>query len=292
VKGLRNGRFIATLVLVLVAFVAPRSAALADNDYVRPAAPAAYSSPPLPGEPPRLEYLQNIRAENAGSTGMPFDVRNDAMKQAALSYGARGGLAFRTWSIRHEMEGRAGYMDKVFDFRQLLIPAPSGMLIEPPVISEEVKAMIIDTAGTEAAIADRVYDIAVNARIVGAARSWRNYVERDWGEVTPPPDQLRPATDAERKKWKEWVLTGWNQGIAQADEIFAADLAQLTADYEGMVRYRMLLAQGMVTPPYASQTDRGVTGGGKKMRVGDRDVQLTSIPELVSGSDAWQPASR
>jgi hypothetical protein len=55
-------------------------------------------------------------------SGMPIDIRRDAMKEAALSYGARGGLAWRTFEIRDEMETRARYMDKVFDFRQLLIP--------------------------------------------------------------------------------------------------------------------------------------------------------------------------
>jgi defect-in-organelle-trafficking protein DotC len=271
----RKNRFIGILILAL-ALAAPRVVRADDSATMAP----------------QLEQLHNNKKETPGKGGMPFDIRNDAQKQAALSYGARGGLAFRTYTIRRQLEARASYMDKVFDFRELLIPAPSGHLIEPPVISEEIKAMLIDSNGTEAAVADRVYDISVNAHIVGAARSWRNYVERDWGDVTPPPDQLRPANDEERRKWKAWVREGWDKGLAQADAIFDSDLAELTSDYQGMIRYRMLLAQGMVTPPYALQTDRGVTGGGKKMRVGDRDVQLTGMPALISGSDSWQPASR
>ncbi|MFO4987361.1 type IV secretory system conjugative DNA transfer family protein, partial [Salmonella enterica subsp. enterica serovar 1,4,[5],12:i:-] len=77
----------------------------------------------------------------------------------ALSYGARGGLAWRTYQIRTEMETRARYLDKVFDFRQLLIPAPSGLMIEPPIIGEAVDAMLINKGGQEAAVADRVYNI-------------------------------------------------------------------------------------------------------------------------------------
>ena len=45
-----------------------------------------------------------------------------------------------------------------------------------------------------------------------------------------------------------------------------------------MIRYRMLLAQGMVSPPYATQHDRGVTGGGKMMRIGDREVLISGMP--------------
>ena len=66
----------------------------------------------------------------------------------------------------------------------------------------------------------------------------------------------------------------------------------MTAHYHGMVRYRMLLSQGMVTPPYAIQFDRGVTGGGDRMRVGDRAVTITGKPSLTTGTERWQPASR
>lgn len=243
--------------------------------------------------PPSLHELQNIQKENKlTESGLPIDIREDAVKEAALSYGARGGLAWRTFYIRQEMEGRARYMDKVFDFRQLLIPAQSGLLIEPPIIGESVDAMIIDAGGTNAAVADRVFNIGRNARIVSAPRTWRAYLEREWGEVTPPPDILRPETKEEREKWVAWVEKGWKQGIDQANEIFQDDLNKLVADYQGMVRYRMLLSQGMVSPPYALQTDRGVTGGGNEMRVGDRALSITKPSSLKPKTQEWSPANR
>lgn len=261
--------------------------ALNDVDYDRKADPE--------GAPMQLTDLENVQPENSddNKTGLPLNIRNDAMKEAALSYGARGGLAWRTFMIRKSMDRRSAYMDKVFDFRSLLIPAPSGLLIEPPVISEQDNALLIGTGGNAAAVADKVYDINKNARIVSAPRHWRNYLEREWGDITPPPDLLRPRTDEERRKWKEWVRIGWKKGVEQADEIFAGDLDQLTSDYRGMVRYRMLLTQGMVTPPYAVQTDRGVTNTGGSMRVGDRQVQITGMPGFnTAGSQGWNPASR
>lgn len=225
-------------------------------------------------------------------SGLPLDIRFDAMKEAALSYGARGGLAWRTWEIRNELERTSDSMDKVFDFRQLLISAPSGLLIEPPVISEQENALIIEGGGQTAAVTDRVYSISANAKIVSAPRYWRNYLERDWGTVTPPPDILLPQTAEEKERWVEWIRQGWASGVEQADEIFQSDLHTLSADYQGMVRYRMLLTQGMVSQPYALQIDRGVTGGGNMMRVGDRAVQITGKPELKPGFEEWLPASR
>src|SRR5690606_22176136 len=70
--------------------------------------------------PPELNQLKRFelrpKPPEGSETGMPFDIRNEAMKESALSYGARGGLAWRTYHIRREMETRARYLDKVFDF--------------------------------------------------------------------------------------------------------------------------------------------------------------------------------
>jgi defect-in-organelle-trafficking protein DotC len=261
------------------------------------AARAADKPAELTLEPPRqMKLLQKISPSDEGRLiaegTMPLDIRRDAVIEAALSFGARGGLAMRTYEINIDLQKQTAYMDKVYNFRSLLIAAPSGMLIEPPVISAAIDAMLIDTDGQSAAVSDRIYNINKNARIVSTSRDWREYLQRDWGIVKNPPDILMPEDDEERKIWKEKVAQGWKSGYEQADETFAADLSRLTSDFGGMVRYRKLLAQGMVSPPYANQVDRGVTGGGSEMRVGDRAIQLTGKPQLISGHSSWKPANR
>lgn len=257
------------------------------------AAQVPFDEIPPPATEQELKAVkQQARPEDKQDTGLPMDIRNDAMRESALSYGARGGLAWRTYQIRQEMETRSRYLDKVFDFRQLLISAPSGLLIEPPIIGESIDAMVIEQGGQNAAVADRVLNIGRNARIVSTARTWRAYLERQWGDVAPPPDILLPASKEDRKKWDDWFDEGWEAGVAQADEIFQQDLNKLTADYQGMIRYRSLLTQGMVTPPYALQVDRGVTGGGNEMRVGDRAVSITGQPALQTETQEWSPANR
>lgn len=245
-------------------------------------------------KPPKLEDARTIQRKNEamGDSGMPLDIRNDALVEAAISYGARSGLAHRTYEISQEIEKRARHLDRVYDFKKLLIPAPSGLLIEPPIVSESINAMLIDNNGQEAAVSDRIYNIINNARIVSTARHWRTYLERDWGTVEPPPDILLPENEDERVTWIKNVEKGWEQGVQQADEIFQDDLNLLNADFEGMIRYRTLLSQGMISKPYALQVDRGVTGGGDEMRIGDRAVRITGVPELMTGSKEWRPASR
>lgn len=246
-------------------------------------------------EPVEIENLMGYDVQDRKSVeedNLPIDIRMDAIKEAAISFGARGGLAKRTYQIREELKIRSRYLNKVFDFNNLLISAPSGLLIEPPIITESMNSMIVDIDGQTAAVSDKIYNIIRNARIVSAPRTWRIYLEREWGEVIPPPDILVPKNDEERAVWVEHVEKGWQHGWEQANEIFKSDLAKLESDFRGMIRYRMLLAQGMVSPPYALQIDRGITGGGDQMRVGDRAVQITGVPELITGAETWKPANR
>lgn len=244
--------------------------------------------------PRKLEDLQEIEGyvEKGDSAGLPIDIRREALKEAALSFGARGGLAARGFEIKKDLDIRADYLDRVFDFRQLLIAAPSGFTIEPPIISESLNSLIIENDGQSAAVADAIYRIHENVKIVSTSRNWRSYLERGWGEVEDPPEVLRPKNDEERRFWREMVKKGWKEGYAQGSEVFEEDLNRLVADFDGMVRYRKLLAQGMVSPPFAQQIDRGVTGEDGAMRIGDRAVVITGTPQLISGSKEWQPASR
>jgi defect in organelle trafficking protein DotC len=254
---------------------------------------AADVTPEASPPPPTLTDLQE---QKTGAETKPevlgLQIRGDALREAALSYGARGGLAHRTFEIQRRLAEHATSLTRVFDFTRLLIAGPSSLLIEPPIISEAQRAVIVNGGGQEAAVADRVYRINRAARIVTAARNWRLYMERDWGRVDPPPGLLLPKDAEERKQWRQWINEGWNAGVQQAEETFEADLDRLTNDFIGMVRYRELLAQGMVSPPYALAQDRGVTGGGSEMRVGDRGLMITGPSSLIPRSERWTTAPR
>lgn len=257
-------------------------------------------------EPQDLRYLQNLGRngdeENILSedeslakkeAGAAINMRRDAQRNAALSYGARGGLARRNYEIMERLTAFEATMDQVFNFRALLIRAPSGMLIEPPIIGEALDSLVITGAGEEAAVADKILEISKQAKIVSAPRDWRQYLVQSWmSKVPPPPQLLWPENDKERKAWKVWINEGWQAGVLQADQMFEANINRLLAEYRGMVRYRMLLTQGMVSEPYTLQEDRGVTGGKTLMRVGDRALRITGPSQFLTGSDLWKPADR
>lgn len=260
-----------------------------------------------PAPPPDIETLQKINMTMGGPAGtkgnmiaddaavsedVSLDMRRDAQKEAALSYGARGGLAKRNYQIMERMRGFDPVLDRVFEFRALLVRAPSGLLIEPPIVREATDALFINASGDEAAVSDIVFNINKQAKIVSAPRDWRQYLIQSWSDVPPPPRILWPQNEMEQARWNVWVNDGWKAGIEQAEQIFESNLHRLVADYTGMVRYRMLLAQGMISAPYAMQEDRGVTGGKDQMRVGDRALRITGPSQFLTGSDLWKPADR
>jgi len=253
--------------------------------------------------PPDVQNLQQINkyqaamgnslaADDPVSKGLGVDMRKDAQKEAALSYGARGGLAKRNYQIMERMKGFDTVLDRVFDFRALLIKAPSGLLIEPPIIKESVNAVVVTDNGDEAAVADKVFDINKKAKIVTAPRDWRQYLIQSWSQVPPPPRVLWPKNVKEQADWDTWVAQGWDAGTEQAEQIFEANVNQLTADYNGMVRYKMLLAQDMISAPYAMHEDRGVAGNANQMRVGDRAVRITGPSQFLTRADLWKPANQ
>jgi len=252
--------------------------------------------------PPDVQNLQQINkyqsalgsslADDPVTKGLGLDMRKAAQKEAALSYGARGGLAKSNFQIMERMKGFETVLDRVFNFRALLIKAPSGLLIEPPIIKESVNAVVVTSNGDEAAVADKVFDINKKAKIVTAPRDWRQYLVQSWSQVPPPPRVLWPKTPKEQADWNTWVAQGWEAGTEQAEQIFEANVNHLVADYNGMVRYKMLLAQDMISAPYAMHEDRGVQANANQMRVGDRAVRITGPSQFLTKADLWKPADQ
>ncbi len=242
-----------------------------------------------PAPPPQLDDLKEIE-QGIDTAPSGLQLREQALKEAALSFGARGGLARHTYEVMQQLKQNTAALDKTFDFGKLLVPVSSGLLMEPPIVNEADDASVVADRGQQAAIAEKIYRINQNARIVTAPRNWHAYLERDWGEVTPPPEILLPQDDDERDIWRKYVEIGWAEGYQQADDIFQADLDRLVRDFTGMVRYRSLLAQGTITAPYAALVDRGTTGGGNEMRVGDQAITITGTSQLNPRSGQWKPA--
>lgn len=241
-----------------------------------------------------LQQMQNMMAPSGVVEFSGNKIRSEAIKEAALSFGARGGFAHQAEVISQILDKRGIQLDKVFDFSALLISTPVGesktkqYTVLPPVITESTNTFESQD-GNEVKISDRIFRIDAPAKFVTAAPTWREYLSLTKQPVNPPHSSLFPKTTEERTQWKQWIATGWEAGIAQADMVFDHGLNKLTRDYTGIVRYRSLLKQKMVSAPVLVENRLGVTGGGKEMAIDARTMRITGQSSLNPDYGTWQP---
>lgn len=228
----------------------------------------------------RLSYTYTSPYSRKGFAGM----RKTALEEIAMSLGAQAGLAYRAAELNIVLEKNSKILDRVFNFHPLLLDHS----VLPPVLLEGRHTLNLDSPET-IRISDRTYQIAKQARFVTAPPNWRNYVWLSYQKPERPHNAFLPRTRQERRWWAEAVTRGWYEGRRQADYIFGDNLSNLKQDYLGMIRYRILLAQNMVTLPFVAKTDLGVTGNSEIMYVHDQILRIMALPSLNIDSSQWQP---
>lgn len=226
-----------------------------------------------------LNSLQTLSYGGTLSQSKVGVLRAQFLRDTALSIGARGGLAWRATQINRILLQHENMLYRLFNFHAMLLDKN----VLPPVLIEGRNTLSV--GGTDTIrIADRTYQILSQAKFVTAAPTWRDYL---WLSYQPPetPDRsLLPRDRVERLVWKNFIEEGWRAGIQQAELIFRENIGRLKRDFEGMVRYRTLLAQNMVSPPFVAELDMGITGGGSDLTVHDRLLRITAFPTLQNNS--------
>lgn len=213
-------------------------------------------------------------------------LRTELIKQTARGIGAQAALAWQAYHVNETLEKHRRKLDHIFNFNYLILEHN----VLPPILMEG-KNILNLADDFSLRIADREYQIIQPPRFVTAAPHWRGYIWMPYEAPEKPSSALLPRNKCERNLWNEYIEIGWNDGIEQANQIFDSNLAKLKRDYLGMILYRKLLAQNMVTSPYVSKTDLGITGSGDDMHINDRVLRITSTSYLRTNAKQWRPAA-
>ncbi|PHQ80766.1 MAG: type IV secretion system protein DotC [Coxiella sp. (in: Bacteria)] len=211
-------------------------------------------------------------------------IRLQAIRETATTLGARGGLAWRALQINQSLSGQVEHLDHVFDFNQLLLQHN----VLPPVLSEDDNSISQDGA-TSLRLASKSYTILSNAQFVTTSPTWRTYLWMDYDKPDMPDNTLLPTTQAEATMWNIYLKQGWKEGLTQANSIFNVNLSRLKRDYMGMILYRKLYAEKMVSAPFVASTDLGVTGDANHIRINDRVLRITALSRMQTNSNDWNP---
>lgn len=212
-------------------------------------------------------------------------IREMALKETALSLGAQAGLASRAKIIDEELTKQTRNLDTIYDFNSLTLEHN----ILPPVLLEGRNTLNLADAQS-IRVSDRTYKVAKQAHFVTSPPTWRQYLWMDYMKPEPPNSTLLPKTKIEKEIWCNYTARGWRKGIEQANTILEESLARLKEDFGGMILYRKLLAMNIVSPPFVSHTDLGVTGNGSEIHIDDRVLRITALPALNINSEEWKAA--
>jgi len=231
------------------------------------------------------QQLANVTEESVGSSALAGNqLRLKAVGQAALTLGAQGGLAYESNKINNNLLQQAEHLRTIFNFDALIL----NHNILPPVLIEARDTLNLDDPDT-IRTASRSFRVDQNAQFVTAPPTWRDYLLMSFSKPELPDQTLLPRNEAEQVIWRDNLRTGWMSGLQQADQIFSENLGRLKQDYEGMVLYRKLLEEHMVTPPYVAATNLGVTGDSQHLNIDDKILRISALPGLQTNIQQWQP---
>ena len=212
-------------------------------------------------------------------------IREMGLRETALTIGAQSGLAWRAKCINEQLVRQTRRLDAIYDFNALVL----AHNILPPVLLEGRNTFNLES-DQAIRISDRTYKISRQAHFITTSPHWRQYLWMDYQKPDCPNITLLPTTREEKRIWMECVERGWKNGVEQANVILEENIARIKEDFVGMILYRKLLAMNMVSPPYVSNTDLGVTGDGSEIHIDDRVLRITALPALNINSKEWQAA--
>ena len=119
--------------------------------------------------PPSLEALQAARPGDEKGNGMEPG-RAEMVRTAALTYGAQGGLAARSFALNEMLRRYQPQLDSAFDFRPLVLPVGAGQtLMRPPIVSAAQLAFALGDGGQVAREAEmhvRMSEVCGGAAVI------------------------------------------------------------------------------------------------------------------------------
>lgn len=232
-----------------------------------------------------LQSMSNSKKETARGRPTTGKIREMALRETALSLGAQSGLAWRAKYIDDQLVKQTRYLDAIYDFNALVLEHN----VLPPVLLEGRNTLnLADTQTIR--VSDRTYKVSKQAHFITTPPDWRQYLWMDYQPPETPHVSLLPINKEERQIWSTCVEKGWNNGVEQANTILEESIARIKEDFTGMILYRKLLAMNMVSPPYVSNTDLGVTGDADEIHIDDRVLRITALPALNVNSNEWRAA--
>ncbi len=234
-----------------------------------------------------LDQIQNLNSDSAYYQDQisVLNIRLKAVQEAAEALGMQAGLYDRSQQINAVLNQHAATLDQVFNFNLLTYKQH----VLPPVIEHAGPSLNVGPGNTTLRIDGETYNVVRQVKFVTVPPTWRDYLFMDYKKPDLPNKVLLPRNDKEKTIWKKFTQQGWQEGEDQGIVIFKMNISRLQRDYNGMVLYKSLLLQGMVSPFYVTSKDNGVIGNANHLVINDQSMAISTFPELQIHSQLWDP---
>lgn len=212
------------------------------------------------------------------------DLRYTTIKETAMMVGIQTGVKWRYDQINVELERISQNLDSIYDFSMLV--EHNGQVL-PPIIQEAHNALQIKST-IESLSSQIVYRILQDAQIISVQPTWRQYLYKSFAVIEEINHILLPQNDVEQKMWAAAANRGWEIGVKQADRVFDANLSALDRDYRGLLTYKMLAMQNVISVPMVAEGDLGIQIRNKTLDVNQRVFRITNSAGF-NKEDEWTP---
>lgn len=233
-----------------------------------------------------FQYISQLSNQSAyHQAASVANIRDKALEETALEMGAQSALAHESIEINKLLNENKSALDRVFNFNQLLL----DYHVLPPVIELSKNSINLSQDSQVIRISGKTYKIISQVRFVTAAPTWRDYLYMTYKNPEKQNSLLYPKNKEEKKIWIQYLAKGWEQGIEQAKQIFILNVNRLVRDFKGMILYKELLEQNLVSLPYIKTQYQGVTGNKNKLMIDDENYAIQLKPELLKSTKLWHP---
>lgn len=248
--------------------------------------PADLAADPHKGEPGELAELLELKGGSSKGNSAVRLMRPAAIREAAQLVTFQTAIAWRYKQLVAATESHGAIMDTAFDFSPLVM-MQGDALIMPPLLTRAGASMRIEQPETATA-AETTYELLEPARYIATVPNWREFLMIDgFPEPEKPNPAVLPKNDEERAIWRAAVREAWAQGLAEADQLYADNVARMVRNYRGVMLYHLLTAQHLLSRVDTASADLGMhtSDNGNKLNISQKVYRITA-PSVFTAKDA------